>query len=201
MTSKDTSKHTSSQGSGDGPSLSGSQDGPTTAPSGPAPARVSLSRLRANKEEPTTSDISGPLFSHSSPSASLQRCLESKLRRRMAGLGSPLYALTWKRLDMPAGPQICALRASGHRMFGNVSFGWGTPTATLILEAKDPALDGRIRKMDSGRLRKSSKKGVEGSLNWSQAVLSSGFLPTPKLCGYCMGYPAEWGNCAPTATP
>ena len=50
-----------------------------------------------------------------SPSAGLQSCLESRLRARLEGLGSPLYGLTWKHWDIGSPPQICALRASVRR--------------------------------------------------------------------------------------
>jgi hypothetical protein len=47
----------------------------------------------------------------------------------MAGSGSPEYALTWKTHDMPSGPPICALRASGRRTSGKDFSGWPTPNA------------------------------------------------------------------------
>jgi len=61
----------------------------------------------------------------------------------MAGSGSPLYALTWKEIDMPSGPPICALRASALRTSGSDSTGWRTPTAqspnSLRGKGQDPA--------------------------------------------------------------
>jgi hypothetical protein len=44
--------------------------------------------------------------------------------------GSPEYALIWSNWDMPSGPPICRLRASGRRTSGNGSGGWPTPTTT-----------------------------------------------------------------------
>jgi len=41
--------------------------------------------------------------------------------------GSPEFALTWKAVDMPAGPPICALRASGRRTSDSGFGGWPTP--------------------------------------------------------------------------
>lgn len=98
------------------------------APCGPAPAHVSRFRAQDSERAMPMCDTSGPLFTASSPSAALQLSLESRLRARMAGSGSPLYALIWKQHDMPAGPQICALRASALRTSGSVSIGWPTPT-------------------------------------------------------------------------
>jgi hypothetical protein len=48
----------------------------------------------------------------------------------MAAYGSPEYALTWKHWDMPSGPAICALRASGRRTSGSGFTGWPTLNAT-----------------------------------------------------------------------
>lgn len=73
----------------------------------------------------------GSLFAGSSPSADLQWSLESRLRRRLEGLGSQEYALTWKHWDMVSGPPICALRASALRTSASASGGgrqgWPTP--------------------------------------------------------------------------
>lgn len=48
--------------------------------------------------------------------------------------GSPEFALTWRPLDMPAGPPICQLAASARRTGGSGSTGalchWQTPKAT-----------------------------------------------------------------------
>jgi len=117
----------SSPASADGPMPCGSPDGPTTGPSGPDHARVSRSRSRGSAKAPTTSATSGQSFDASSPSATLQRCLASRLQAVMAGAGSPLYALTWKDWDMPSGPPICALRGSARRISDSGSTGWPTP--------------------------------------------------------------------------
>ena len=110
-----------------GPSPCVSQDGPITNPSGRAPVRVSRFRALDNAKAMPTNDTCGPLFTISSPSAGLQSSLESKLQALMAENGSPLYELTWKLWDMPAGPQICALRASARRTSDSGSGGWPTP--------------------------------------------------------------------------
>ena len=118
---------TSSPASVSGPTPSAVPAGPTTALSGPEAVHVSRFRAQDSSAAMPTSDTSGPLFTHSSPSAALQRSLASRLRARMAGNGSPLYALTWKEVDMPAGPPISALRAQAHRTSGNGSSSWRTP--------------------------------------------------------------------------
>ena len=111
MTLKDLTAAISSPGSPDGISPCSSPDG-ETCPSGQAAVHVSRFRARDSERAMPTNDTSGPLFTTLSPSAGLH-CLANRLRARMAGNGSPLYALTWSDWDMPAGPPICRLRASG----------------------------------------------------------------------------------------
>ena len=129
MTSKVSRNVTYSPGSADGPAPSDSPDGPTTGLSGPAPVPVSRFRARGSEKAMPTNDTCGPLFTASSPSASLQWSLESRLHQRLAASGSPEYALTWKTWDMPAGPPICALRASARRTSDSGFSGWPTPMA------------------------------------------------------------------------
>ena len=126
----DTPKSTSSLASADGPTPSGSPDGQTTSPSGPAPVHVSRFRALDSGKAMPIDDISGPLFNTLSPSADLQRSLESRLRARLGANGSPLYVLTWREVDMPAGVPILRRRASGHRTSGSGSSGWPTPQST-----------------------------------------------------------------------
>lgn len=73
--------------------------------------------------------ISGPNSGASLRSVDLSSRLASRLAALLDGRGSPLYALTWKTSDMPSGPPICALRASGRHTFGNGCTGWPTPNA------------------------------------------------------------------------
>ena len=120
-------KSTSSPESAGGRLLFGGQVGPTNAPSGPAPARVSRFRARDSEKAMPTNDTCGPLFTLSSPSVSLQVSLENRLRARMGANGSQEFELTWKELDMPSGPPICALRASERRTAGRGCSGWPTP--------------------------------------------------------------------------
>lgn len=129
-TSLDTSNAISSQGSADGPTRSGLPGGPTIGPFGQGPVPVSRFRARDNGKAMPTNGTSGPLFTHSSPSAGLQRSLESRLRARLDVNGSPVFALIWKTQDMPSGSPISALRASGRSTSGSASIGWPTPDAS-----------------------------------------------------------------------
>lgn len=130
MTFDHTNSATSSLESVGGLSPCDMRESRTTRLSGPVPVRVSRFRARETEKAMPTDAISGPLFMTSSPSATLQLSLESKLRAKMAGSGSPLFELTWKHWDMPAGLPICALRASARRTSDSGSIGWPTPTAT-----------------------------------------------------------------------
>ena len=128
------SSATSLPESADGPTLYDSQIGPTTDPCGPEAVRANPSPPLANSAAPPTSDTSGPSSPDSSTNVSLQSSLASKLRQRLDGNGSPLYALTWKQWDMQSGPPICALRASARRTSdrdcgGGGYAGWATASS------------------------------------------------------------------------
>jgi len=140
LTLWDTLSATSSPASEGGALPCGLLAGPTTDPCGPALAPVSRSRRPARAKATPTPATSGPSSADSSPSAILQRSLESRLQALLAGLGSPLYDLTWKQWAMPSGPPICAQRASARRISDSGCTGWptaigaaqmaGWPTAT-----------------------------------------------------------------------
>ena len=126
----------SSPASAGGLTSSGSLAGPTTDPSGPAPVPVSRFRARDSAKAMPTNDTSGPLFTHSSPSADLQRSLENRLRASLDVNGSPVFALTWRVMDMPSGLPILQLRASAHSTLGSGFIGWPTP---CVVEPDTPA--------------------------------------------------------------
>jgi len=117
------------QASQAGTTPSNSQDGPQTGPSGLGAAPASRFHRPVNAEALRTSDICGLFGSSLSPSADLQRSLESRLLQRLADSGSMEYVLTWKRWDMPSGPPICVLRAQAPRTSGKGCGGWQTPNA------------------------------------------------------------------------
>ena len=129
MTYADIHKSTCLQGSEDGPSPSDSLDGQTAEKSGPALVPVSRFRALDSEKVIPINDISGPLFSASSPSADLQFALESRLQDLLGLNGSPEFDLTWKPQAMPAGLSISRLRASARRTSDKGSGGWPTPDA------------------------------------------------------------------------
>ena len=128
-----TTSATSSPVSAGGVSRSGSQAGPTIGLSGPDRVRASRSARPGKDSAPQTSGTCGPSSPTSSASVALQLATESRLRQALEGIGSPLYALTWKEWPMQSGPPICALLASGRRTSDNgcSGSGWPTPTASL----------------------------------------------------------------------
>ena len=89
---------------------------------------ASLSPRQAKAAGLMMSDISGPLGTTSSTSATLQSCLANRLRAKTASVGSTLFSLTWKFRVTPLGRQIYALRASALRTSDNGFGSW--PTAT-----------------------------------------------------------------------
>ncbi len=74
-------------------------------------------------------DTSGRTLFDSLPPTSLQSSLENRLRANLAGLGSPVYALTWKHWAISSGRPICALRASARHTLGSDFTGWPAATA------------------------------------------------------------------------
>ena len=139
MTLWDTPSATSSPESADGLSPCKWQASAQIRPSGLAPAHANLSARQAIEKGLMTKDTFGQLSVGSSSSVDLQRSLESRLRQRLAGNGSPEYALTWKHWPMPAGEPICALRASGRRTSGSDCSGWPTPVTHNAKEGGYPA--------------------------------------------------------------
>lgn len=229
MTSPDTTSATSSPALRAGPMPSRSPAGPMTAKSGPPAVPVSRFRARDAGLAMPTNDTSGPLFTASSPSAALQRSLESRLVARMDVNGSPEYALTWSTWDMPSGPPICRLRASAPRISGKDFSGWPTPRksddqggprqydgkrgATLreaIAGWSTPAnRDYCHPNLKTYTERGGGRKGEQLAnqvVHFGPALLGSpastarrGAL-NPAYSRWLMGYPEEWDVCAPTAT-
>lgn len=124
---------------GDGRKHAALRIGLPTCPSGQDHVHANLSAPPAAAAARPTRAICGLKCADSSPSAALQLSLENKLQARTVGLGSPLYALTWKRWGMPSGLPIYALRASAPRTRGSASIGLriGWPTA-LARDSRTP---------------------------------------------------------------
>jgi hypothetical protein len=193
MKSSTITKPTSSLESADGHSLLDLLDGQMIAPRGQAPVHVSRFRARDNTKAMPTNDTSGPLFTASSPSAALQLSLENRLRIQMGANGSPAFVLTWKHWDMPAGPPICALRASERLMRDSAFIGWQTPRARGDAGGRAWRRGHAKRLEDQARIFALNRGLKEEEV----AQLSLSVTFSRRL----MGYPIEWHNCMPSETP
>ena len=91
-------------------------------------ARAHASRLarQGSKKGSKTRGTSGQPSSVSSRSASLQSCLENRLRQRLERAGSTLYKETWSRKATPAGRSYLAHIASADPISGSASTGGAT---------------------------------------------------------------------------
>ena len=179
MTFEDIPSATSSPGSPGGLSPFAGRGGQTTGQSGRVAALVSRFRRRVNDEALTTPGTL-PLFGSTSlPSADLQASLESRLRARMAGRGSPLYALKWKIWGTRLGPPICALRASAHRTT-EPGCGGALPTPTAPVKTNG-------HQAGNNRYVTAIQKRFGGRIN-------------PAFTLWQMGFPLEWIRCAPEET-
>lgn len=108
---------------------------PCDTPSGPmkdlysqllSPASHSAKQESNSKNKTTVTCSQSALTSLAS--YALQQSLESKLRAKLEGNGSPMFDMKWKHWDMLQGQPICALRALAHRTQGKGSTGLPTPS-------------------------------------------------------------------------
>lgn len=129
MTYEDMPNATFSQAEGSGQLQLDLPGGLTTSRSGPAPARASLSRSPAKAEVQTIHGICGPTsFASSVPPGPLSSW-ESRLRERLAAIGSTECALIWREAPMEQGPSISRLAPWTPRtsVKGSIGSPWPTP--------------------------------------------------------------------------
>lgn len=194
--------------------------GQQTDPSGAVLVRASRSRRRGSVKAPPTAGIFGQNSCDSSPSVSLQRSLESRLRAGTDVNGSPEYVLTWKHWGMRSGPRICALRARGRRTSDSDFTGWATPTAQDHSRGVAPprpmdtgvplsqqvagwatpaARDFKSESAPEGFQNQRLKQARGKPLSW-QVVPTAGpgeSALNPAMSRWLQGYPATWDSASP----
>ena len=173
----DTCSAISLLGSEAGPLPCDSQGGLSTNRSGPEAARANLSARQAKALGLLTSGTYGPPSTTSSPSASLQSSLESRLRASLSMTGSTLYTLTWKPWVTPSGVSRSRLRASVRRTSEIETTGLATPVA------HEARLGYQRRRGDT--------KGSQESLT-TQVVNALAPDSDPRLAGLETAWLAGW---------
>ena len=108
----------------------GERGGPTTSRSGRQAARASRSRSMEKEPVLTTSGICGPTSFASSVPAGPLSSWESRLRERLAMVGSTESALIWREKATPAGASISRLApwTPPTSASGFIGSPWATPT-------------------------------------------------------------------------
>lgn len=134
----DTGSATSSPASADGRSPHASPDGQTTASCGQAPHRASRSVSPANSERKTTNGTYGPTYFASPVPDGPLPSWESRLRQRLARIGSTECLLTWNASVTPAGRSLSRLVPSMGRTVEIVS---GSSQAEMALWVTASARD------------------------------------------------------------
>ena len=154
MTSMASPKSTSSPGLGGGRTPPASPDGPMTDLFGQALAPASRSRSRAKGPDLLMQGICGPTFTDSSVPDGPLSSWESRLRERLAMVGSTESPLIWRLKTTPAGMSISRLAPWTPPTSVNEATGslWPTPKASTAGETSrsgdrkdEPLIGGLMR--------------------------------------------------------
>lgn len=177
-------------------------DGPTTAPCGPVLALVSHFPKAVCEPEPTTLGICGPTSFASSPPDGPLSSWESRLRKRLAMVGSTESALIWRLKVTPAGASISRLAAWTLPNSEAASIGalWLAPKAST---AGETSRSGKRKNelLMGGMMRglAAMERSGQGRPGLAALTPSSGGLNPAHPC-WLMGFPAEWLHGAASAT-
>ena len=202
MTSMASPKSTSSPGSAGGRTPPASPDGPMTDLFGQALAPANRSRSRAKAPDLLMQGICGPTFTDSSVPDGPLSSWESRLRERLAMVGSTESPLIWRLKTTPAGMSISRLAPwtppiSVSEVTGSLST-WVTPSARDWKDSAGMATQAgdRTRLDQLPRQMVHSGQTPTGSL----ATTAKRGAPNPAFPCWLMGYPAEWLLGAVSAT-
>lgn len=173
MTSPPTPRSISSPASAAGPMQLDLLAGLTPAPCGPEAAPANRSRSRAKVPELLMNGICGPTFTASSVPDGPLSSWESRLRERLAMVGSTESALIWREKVTPAGESISRLAPWTPPISAAGSTGsrgtWVTPAAL------DGRRAGTITEAMTGR-------------SLAQQINTVSVWPTPKLADFRPGH-------------
>lgn len=199
MTSGDSFSVTSSLASPDGDTLCVSRDGQTTAKSGQAPVRVNRSPSPAPRKAKATSVISGLYSSALSKPAVPLSSWESRLRLRLARIGSTECSLTWKESVTPAGRPLSRLVPST-RPIAAIDCGlWQTPVADDAIDRAKGKVNSRGEPKLSGQVIAMwrTTQAVGAAPSGSPEPTEKPGALAPEFVAWLMGFPAAWLDCAP----
>ena len=113
--------------------------------------------------------------------------------------GLDAYSEIWPKWGLMRNGECWALTKLVPLMSAN-ECGSLDSTPTKVMPVETNLTPDRIKILPSGRVRKISKNGTDGSMNWAQLMLHKGFLPAPMLCEHYMGWPIGMTDLQPLET-